>query len=749
MGTKIELAPLGQPLNSSFTTELNNGLDSLADEFDEVVYRDGSQSMLGGLNMNSNRIYNLPAPATGQEPMRYDDVIALIEDLTGVSVPEITGIAAYPTRATLAGDTSLAGAAVALTEPGREGIFVLMSASDYLTRFGIASTAAVAADTAQGMHIARASDPTGASAVWVRAFEGPINVQWFGAKGDGTTNNTAAFKAASAVVQAHGGGELIIPKGVYIVGTQTFQGTLLDGVTPAAYGPSEILTIKNCTKSIKISGYGAVLKTANGLRYGSFDRTTGAIFNPGALPFVDYDYYAYPYRGMINVEGNESVTIEGLELDGNSANLIIGGYWGDSAWQLEGHGIYSRNNNVVNIVDVHTHDHPADGLTIASSGITEGSAAKPLHLVNVRSFYNGRQGLSLTGGKSVTIDNCDFSMTGQRVNIGLGTKLQSTPGCGIDVEAEGTLVRDVTVISSRFLGNWRRGVIASSGYSKGVTFENCTIECAVIGRWRYHFDNCLFIGFTNFATPLTNEYLAGTPAITEQDGLYFHKCRFVYDDTLSGTGTMIDSTQSAWNEAAYARFVDCSIRTGTYLLPTVVKTPLSLTSACFENTDWISTNSGAAQINGFFRGQNNITNGGSVSIGLGVNSRIDTGEIYVNGVGQGGATFGYVNGNGGTVVQTGNKGNTVALNKPVGEITLHNQSLGADSTITFEFDNTVMKQKDLLILNHVAGGTLGGYTLNGRVLSDGAALIDVHNVTTGALAEAIVIRFALVGGSIT
>jgi len=31
---------------------------------------------------------------------------------------------------------------------------------------------------------------------WVRQYDGPKHVTWFGAKGDGTTNDTAAFKAA-------------------------------------------------------------------------------------------------------------------------------------------------------------------------------------------------------------------------------------------------------------------------------------------------------------------------------------------------------------------------------------------------------------------------------------------------------------------------------------------------------------------------------------------------------------------------
>jgi hypothetical protein len=657
-----------------------------------------------------------------------------------------------------------------------------------------------------------------------------------------TLNVTQALQAASAALQDAGGGTLYLPPGDYVVVEQTLGGTLLDGVTPAAWGPQEIITIKNCPYPVKITGYGAVLVAEDGYKYGAFDPVTGDP-HPSVVPFSDYDYYGYPYRAMINVEGNAAVIIEGIELDGNSANAEIGGEFGDSNWQVEGHGIWNKDNDSFTARDVHAHHQPGDGIITAATGITESSEARPALFENVRCLYNGRQGHSFTGAKSATMINCDFSMTGQVMNTSLGDYLRTSPGCGIDVEAEGTLVRDLTFIGCRFLGNYRYGVIAASGFSKGVNFLNCTIENAVIGRFRYHFTNCLFIGFTNFALPATNEYhpvstgmsltIAGagpytltraagdftadgfevgdtavmpsvqagvgavnaglnaanknkrlsitaltatvmtvtveeggtlTPEgpiassviatpIIEGDAFHFDRCRFRYDDSLSGTGTMINSTQSDWDEALYSTWRDCYIDTGAQLLPSVYKSPLAKDSLIWENCIFKSAYVGATDhaITGYFRGVNRFTLADTIVQQFGTASQVDYGHTYVNGTEVGGAAssvFGYTSADFGTVTQAGAKSNGVTLDEYSGEITMHNQSLGADAATAFTLTNNKIAADDLLLLNHVSGGTAGAYMLNARC-GAGAANIDVRNVTAGALGEAIVIGFAVVKANAT
>jgi hypothetical protein len=651
------------------------------------------------------------------------DGTTLVKTIENVQMTDIGNIAtAAETRDDLAARTPTEGDTATLTEEGREGLFIFRS-GDY--------SAEVTADPEQGLYVAPASDDTGASGAWVRQYDGAINALWFMSAAQvadvlafGYSENvTGALRAASAMIEYYDGGDLFLPRGGYLVGEQTQNAFNSNISWTIAWSGEDIIKIANCTKSVRISGYGAVLKAAAGLRFGAFDPVTGEI-HPSTAPFADYDYYGTPYRGMINLTSNESVLVEGVELDGNSANMEVGGEFGDSDWQVEGHGLWIKDNTSIHVRDVYSHDHPTDGVLVANTGITETSASKPLKLTNVRSLYNGRQGLSLTGAKSATIENCDFSMTGQRVNTGLGAELRSSPGCGLDVEAEGTLVRDITFISCRFLGNWRRGVIATSGYSRNVNFKNCTIESSVIGRFRFHFENCTFVGHTQFNVPTNIEYeaissgvtltIAGSgpwtitrsagsfitdgfaaggvailPTVTnagavntglaagnknqrfqitgltateltvaqidgaltaegpiascvvatatnESDGHRFDKCRFVYDDGLSGTGTMVDTTVSEWDESYFCVWNDCVIDTGSYLLPYTFKT-LDARSMVWSSCSWFSSNTGTHEIVGRFRGKNQIFltgSGASATLSLNTNSVIEYGQVYVNSVAQ-------------------------------------------------------------------------------------------------------------------
>lgn len=104
---------------------------------------------------------------------------------------------------------------------------------------------------------------------------------------------------------------------------------------------------------------------------------------------------------------------------------------------------------------------------------------------------------------------------------------------------------------------------------------------------------------------------------------------------------------------------------------------------------------------------------------------------------------GYVVGQGGAVTQATSKSTGVTLSKKCGQITMNAAALAADTTVTFTLTNTEVVATDIIILNHVSGGTAGSYLLNAQAGS-GSASINVRNITSGSLSEAIVIGFAII-----
>lgn len=107
---------------------------------------------------------------------------------------------------------------------------------------------------------------------------------------------------------------------------------------------------------------------------------------------------------------------------------------------------------------------------------------------------------------------------------------------------------------------------------------------------------------------------------------------------------------------------------------------------------------------------------------------------------------GYTTGEGGTVTQATSKSTAVALNTPSGAITMNGAALAAGTIVSFTLTNNTILAGDVLILNHVSGGTPGAYSINARC-GAGSATIDVRNNTSGSLSEAIVIQYALVRGA--
>lgn len=111
------------------------------------------------------------------------------------------GAQSVATRTALKALNPASVSVVVLTESGREGTFIWTAAN---------LSSQVTADSQEGVYIASDNDPTGATGAWVREGEWEtegLDAHWFGAVGDGSTNDSTAINGAISLAG-------IVPTGV-------------------------------------------------------------------------------------------------------------------------------------------------------------------------------------------------------------------------------------------------------------------------------------------------------------------------------------------------------------------------------------------------------------------------------------------------------------------------------------------------------------------------------------------------------
>ena len=318
-----------------------------------------------------------------------------------------------------------------------------------------------------------------------------IHIKDFGAVGNGITNCTEAFQKAAAYLQANGG-TLVVDPGTYIVGKQRLSGSFEAG---SSYFAEPILSFKDVKKPINIRGYKAVLKAADGLKYGSFNPVTGEK-DSIRKKSNRTDYYASAYT-FINATGCSSVSIKGLTLDGNSVKLEIGPTFGPEGNQLPATGISLYNNKEVNIVDCYIHHCALDAIIVAWTGLTDADPIYPHTIKNVKAKYNGRQGISWVGGNNLTVINSEFSSTGKALNNGV--PVAGLPAAGIDIEIENSVIKNGNFINCLVYNNAGYG-LSCLGHNtfninfRKVTFIGTTNDAAFPKSQCFSFDSCTFVG---------------------------------------------------------------------------------------------------------------------------------------------------------------------------------------------------------------------------------------------------------------
>ena len=98
----------------------------------------------------------------------------------------------------------------------------------------------------------------------------------------------------------------------------------------------------------------------------------------------------------------------------------------------------------------------------------------------------------------------------------------------------------------------------------------------------------------------------------------------------------------------------------------------------------------------------------------------------------------------GTVTQATSKSTGVQLDRLAGAITMNNASLAATTSVSFTLTNDKIGANDVVAASIASGATASSYSLTVDAVAAGSCRVHLRNVTGGALAEALVINFAVI-----
>lgn len=318
---------------------------------------------------------------------------------------------------------------------------------------------------------------------------------------------------------------------------------------------------------------------------------------------------------------------------------------------------------------------------------------------------------NLTFSKVVSSTYSDYITLETTGNVGVGT---TSPGCKLDVKGNSTTdIFHVTAGTTYFTAGVTDGTqVELNSYQTSVGVKRLAIQSAG--------------GDTTFG---------GTVGV----GTASPQSKMEIRATSGG---------SVFNALTLSNYVGASVGTGVALYFDPNGAGSLARAASIQSVQ--STSGNYADLR-FFTSNSDVPAerlridvGGGVSIGT--TTVADSGGLLTSGNirTNGGGGIGYATGAGGTVVQTNTKSDAVTLNKYTGQITMNAESLAAGGIVTFQLNNTTLSSTDMIVISHQSGGTIGAYTINGRVSASFTGQITVRNNTAGALAEAIVLKFIVV-----
>jgi len=200
----------------------------------------------------------------------------------------------------------------------------------------------------------------------------------------------------------------------------------------------------------------------------------------------------------------------------------------------------------------------------------------------------------------------------------------------------------------------------------------------------------------------------------------------------SGTGSLVMNITSVSGSGTFTSWVITLGAVGASTAGTVSATPggnLAGATVQAQLTELDAEKAGLA-LNNTFTGTNDFLN-------------VTAESALIDGAGG----LGFTTGSGGSVTQATSKTTAVTLNKYTGRITMNAAALVANTTVTFTLNNSLLEAGDVIILNHIGGGTVANYN-TWVATGAGSATINVRNITAGSLSDALILQYVVIKGEL-
>jgi hypothetical protein len=624
-----------------------------------------------------------------------------------VTTAEGSSVSTHALLAAISGPS--ANQSAILTEAGREGTFVF-DASDL--------SAEVAADPLQGVYVPPSSDPTGASGAWVRATADVVEAIKFGVSAISTDNYAALGNAI--VVARLLKKPLVLPAGTLIIDQAAPAFILNDD--DEIIGAGKGLTTIHVTDTLNASAFIFSATGKSRIRFSGFKIEAASLRTSSNVCFDFTDCNDCLVEDVIMDKWTQGVRFYhdatdptlppmGTNLRNKAVRCI--------SLSSRSYGFYMEHATACEFLHCEAYNvsnqdgFKTGGMTIFAKIIgchAEGCAGDGFDtfdgfissvISDCTSYNNTSNGFQFKGTFGGFLGLWDDYTTRGSVFSNLVAK-----GNGLD-----------GIIFQEMRYGVATGLVCTSNGGNGITLNN------IQGM---SFSGCLANRNTKHGWSFPNTVSRCT----------FAACN-AFDNSYAD-GTTQNGTYNGFNLAAAS---NC------YL------------NGCYAENSTLTGHKGG-QGYGFNLGTSsgNFFNGGGC--GVNVTGAVGGTSPFVNNkftAFDANATFiqsnyaiGYPSGVGigGAVTQITNKSTGVTLNALTGAITMQaSAALAAGAMVEFTVTNSLVGQRDVIVLNIGGGGTSGAYRYWISGVANGSFKICVENRTAGSLSEAPIFNFAVVKAS--